>query len=93
VVCEAVDAREVSVNGVGKGEGIQVGAMVLQSGDLGRVALARRQQPVQRRLRALVDAREAGADADFAQELHGGLKEIHQCAGESLGSEEEVVYL
>ncbi len=77
MVRQAVDPGEFRLDRLGEGEGVQPLAQMLERLQGVEVGVRRGQEPIEGRLRTIVFALEAGADADIAQELHGRLEEIH----------------
>jgi hypothetical protein len=79
-VSQAIDPLKFAVDGDRQGKGIQAVAQTLQGPELGRIADACGQEPIQGCLRAIIRPMEPRTDPRFADEFHGGLEEIHHQA-------------
>ncbi len=72
-----MDPGKFALNRLGQREGVEASPQFLEGADPGEITLAGGDEAVQRGLRLVVDAVEPGAEADFLNQLHRGLEEVH----------------
>jgi hypothetical protein len=75
-----MDPGEFALYSLGQRERVEASPQFLEGADLGQITLATGDEAVQRGLRLVVDALQPGAEADFLDQLHRGLEEVHDQA-------------